>query len=615
MGQDSKLTLQKPLRVWPGVVIVILQWVLRFGVPVVQPEALYVGVMAGMACGPLVLIWWLFFSRAPWLDRIGAVVLMTAALFVTPYIAHKSISTGAMGMLFYLLVIPLLSLAFVLWAVAARRLSAVPRRVSMVATIFIACGVFGLIRTGGFTGDFDHDLAWRWSETPEERLLAEGEKLPPPLPPSPALEETPELPEASTAEETQEEEAASGMHEEPAAPSTEPVETKREVEAITEWPGFRGPNRDSVIRGVRIQTDWSAHPPVEMWRRPIGPGWSSFAVRGDFLYTQEQRGEDELVVCYNITTGEPVWSHSDVARFWESNGGAGPRGTPTLHGDRLYSFGATGILNALHAVDGTLVWSRNAALDTGTKIPGWGFASSPLIEDDLVIVAVAGQLAAYDLDTGEPRWFGPKHGEDYSSPHPVTIDGVAQIVLMSGSGTTSVAPNNGTVLWEHSLPQGTRIVQPAQTADGDILVSEGDQHGMRRIAVANGPDGWSIKERWRSIGLKPYFNDFVIHNDHAFGFDGSFLSCINLEDGERRWKEGRYGNGQLILLADQDIILVLSEKGELALVGAKTDQFTEFARHPAIEGKTWNHPVLVRNILLVRNAREMAAFRLSLAND
>jgi hypothetical protein len=137
--------------------------------------------------------------------------------------------------------------------------------------------------------------------------------------------------------------------------------------------------------------------------------------------------------------------------------------------------------------------------------------------------------------------------------------------------------------------------------------------GLRRLALAHGAGGWTVEERWTSRGIKPYFNDFVVHEGHVYGFDNSILACVALEDGERKWKGGRYGHGQLVLLADQDLLLVLSEEGELVLVPATTEQFTELARFKAIEGKTWNHPVLAGDVLLVRNAEEMAAFRLATA--
>ena len=309
---------------------------------------------------------------------------------------------------------------------------------------------------------------------------------------------------------------------------------------------------------MRINTDWSASPPVELWRRPIGPGWSSFAVSGDLLYTQEQRGDDEIVACYRVSTGTPVWMHRDKTRFWESNAGAGPRGTPTLSNGRVYAFGATGILNALDAGGGAVVWSRNVASDTNRAVPDWGFASSPLVIDDVVIVAASGTLAAYDVATGKTRWIGPQHGGSYSSPHRATIDGVEQVLLLSPPGVISVAAANGALLWEHTW-EGGAIVQPALTADGDVLINAMSAMGgvaTRRLAVKRGSAGWSVEERWTSRGLKPYFNDFVVHKGHAFGFDGSILACIDLADGNRKWKGGRYGQGQLVLLPDQDVLLV-----------------------------------------------------------
>jgi hypothetical protein len=566
-AQTIESTRQRPLRLWPGVVIVLLQWLTWFALPVIAPDFESFAVVTG----PIgALVWWVFFSRAPWSERVGAILLMVAALAATPYILHESVRAGNMGNQFFVYAPAYLSLGFVAWAVVTRNLPDRLRRAAMVATILLACGGFALLRNDGLSGEGVPDFTWRWAETAEERLLARAGDEPRSLTPAPAA-------------------------------------------AVTEaaWPGFRGPDRDGSISGARIATDWSASPPVELWRRPVGPGVSSFAVGGDLLYTQEQRGDDEIVASYSVTTGEPVWRHRDAVRFWDSHVGAGPRGTPACSGGRIYTLGATGIVNALDAADGALVWSRNAAADTGKEVPGFGFTSSPLVVDDVVIVAVAGQLVAYDTATGDRRWSGPEQGGGYSSPHLLTIDGVAQVVLLNGAGATSVAPADGTLFWEHTWP-GYSYLQPALTADGDLLISDIEfmPSGMLRLAVTRGPGGWTVEERWSSRGLKPHFSDFVVHEGHAFGFDGSILSCIGVEDGERKWKGGRYGHGQLVLLRDQDVLLVLSEQGDLALVAATPDGFKELARFPAIEGRTWNHPALVGDVVLVRNGQEMAAFRL-----
>jgi outer membrane protein assembly factor BamB len=620
---------RKPLRLWPGVVLAIAVAVGRFVLPAVSQDYMQYGIIGGVIGSLVVLLWWLLFSRAPWIERLGALVLMGGGIAGTRLILHESIRTGAMGMLFYILVIPGLAIAFVAWALATRNLPDATRRWTMVATILAACGFWTLLRTGGFSNEFEHDWAWRWSPTPEERLLATEKDAPPPPPAvaPPAVAEPPATtagtppaaaPSPVTAEKPEESPApgtAGATAAPPAATATAPAPA--EAKTAADWPGFRGPRRDGIIPGVQIRTDWSAAPPVQIWKRPVGPGWSSFAVQGDRLYTQEQRGEDEVVSCYKVSTGEPVWRHKDRARFWESNAGAGPRGTPTLANGRVYTFGGTGIVNALDAGTGAVYWSRNAAADTGAKTPGWGFASSPLVLGDTVIVAAAGYLVAYDTASGNPRWYGPKTGSGYSSPHRATIGGVEQVVFLNGAGAIGVSPTDGKVLWEHKWP-GDAIVQPGLTPEGDVLIGSATgmngNIGMRRVALTQGPDGWTVQERWTTTGIKPYFNDFVVHEGHAYGFDGNLLACVDLEDGARKWKGGRYGAGQLVLLPEQDLLLVLSEQGELALVRAAPDQFTEVAaRVPAIEGKTWNHPVLAGDVLLARNAEEMAAFRLALA--
>ena len=620
--QNVASRLQNPLRLWPGVALAGLVLLARFGLPVAMPEAQILGMEAGLVglfgsvIGTLaIIVWWLFFSRARWSERLGALAMMVVAVIATRAVAHESITGAGMGALLYIMAIQVMSLALVLWAVAAGSLPLAARRASMVATLLVACGLFAVVRTDGVTSDLlGSDFRWRWTPTAEALLLAQSANEPEPVPAAPVVEAPKETPAPAAVAAPAVPAPAAGE-----APATGLAMSGRRAApergpSRVEWPGFRGPDRDSVIHGLRINTDWSASPPTQIWRRAVGPGWSSFAVSGDLIYTQEQRGDDEVVSCYRLSTGEPVWRHRDPARFWESNGGAGPRATPTIHDGRIYSHGATGVVNALDETTGKVVWSHNTSTDTGRKVSDWGFSSSPLIIDDVVIVAAAGTLAGYDLTTGKQRWTGPKYGGSYSSPHRVTIDGVVQALLLGGPGAISVDPATGATLWIHEWVPGP-IVQPAILPDGDIVIhaltATGGQ-GTRRLHVSQAAGKWKIEERWTSNGLKPYFNDFVVHKGNAYGFDGNILSSISLEDGKRNWKGGRFGNGQMVLLADQDLLLVLSEDGELALVSATPDKFTELARFPALNAKTWNHPVLVGDVLLVRNGEEMVAFRLAL---
>jgi outer membrane protein assembly factor BamB len=587
----------KPIRLWPGLIGLVLLCIARFGVKAVVPGfgGFALGMQWTLGIAGFILVWWMFFSRVRWLDRLGILVLMVAGVGTASLVRHPSM--GPFWLFAY--VVPTMCIALVVAATVTRGFPEGRRRAVMAAIILLASGVWTLVRMDGISGDHVARFGWRWARSPEERLLAravtsDSPVAPPVVPSAPPPKEQPAVVQTAA----------------PAVRMSAPAAVTPRVE----WPGFRGPDRDGLTRGIRIETNWSASPPVAMWRRPIGPGWSSFAVRGDLIYTQEQRGDDEVVACYRASTGAPVWVHRDAARFFEANAGAGPRGTPTLSGDRLYTFGATGIANALDATSGALIWSRDAAADTEVEVPYWGFSSSPLVVDDVVIVAVYGRLIGYDVATGKPRWLGPTGAGSYSSPQLATIEGIAQVVLMGGEGARSLSPADGKLLWEHRW-RGLPIVQPAMTSDGGLLISASSESGTRRLAVGHGAAGWTVEERWTSTSLKPYFNDFVVHNGHAFGFDGRILACIDLQDGARKWKGGRYGNGQLILLPEQDLLLVLTEEGELALVKATPDQFTELARLPAIQGKTWNHPVLVGNVLLVRNSEEMAAFRLTRASQ
>ena len=585
------------LRIWPGIAVAALLLIFRFGVKALVPgiQGFGYAVMGSLACTLLILLWWMLFSRARWTERLGGLGIILLGVGSAWLLKHPSMWLPWL----FAYALPVLMVAFVGWAAFTRDLPDRMRRATMVATIFVACAVWMFVRQDGINGDHNAKFGWRWAPSAEEKLLA-ATNGPDTLPASPAQSVSTPIAGSDSASPSPSASVQASPN------STLPIVVTREAE----WPGFRGPKRDGIVRGVKIKSDWTASPPVQVWHRPVGPGWSSFAVNGDLFYTQEQRGDAEVVACYKASTGQPVWAHKDAARFFESNAGAGPRATPTLSNGRVYTFGATGILNVLDANKGTVIWTKNISDDTGVKVPFWGFASSPVVIGDVVIVAAAGQLAGYDVATGHRRWLGPNGGGSYSSPQPVTIDGVQQVLLMSGAGIASLSPNDGKQLWQHAW-SGNSIVQPAVTTDGDVLITSQDS-GARRISVVHTGGTWSASEKWTANTLKPYFNDFVIHKGHAYGFDGRILSCIDLKDGQRNWKGGRYGNGQLILLPDQDLLLVLSEEGELALVRATPDQFAEIAKAPAIEGKTWNHPVLVRDTLLVRNSEQMAAFKLVL---
>jgi outer membrane protein assembly factor BamB len=470
-------------------------------------------------------------------------------------------------MMFTILWVPVISIVFVLWATITSSLSTHVRRWSMIVSIVLASGVWILLRNNGITGEFSPDLMWRWSQTSEERLIS---------------------------------------HERNGFLGVE--KTSVILDSVSEWPGFRGPNRDGVVKGLKIATDWTLSPPKEVWRRAVGPGCSSFSVSGNYFFTQEQRGEQECVTCYKLSTGEPVWIHSDSTRFWDSHAGAGPRATPTLHYGRVYTMGGTGILNALDATDGSLIWSRNAAADCETQPSGWGYTSSPLVVDSLVIIGIVGKLAAYDLKSGEPRWFGPDGGFGYSSPQLFTIEGIPQVVLMSQAGAISIEPASGKILWEYPWPVEDRILQPALIEGGDLLLCK-EYNDIRRISVSLNGGRYSMMDRWTSSAMKVDFNDQVIHNGYTYGYNGPYLTCIDLHDGKRMWKGDRY-RGWNILLADQGLVLILTEKGDIALVKAAPDKFTELGKIKAIEGRTWNHPALAGDVLLVRNSEEMAAFQL-----
>ena len=467
--------------------------------------------------------------------------------------------------------------------------------------------VFGLVfRMDGVSGEMFPKIAFRWSKTAEERAAT-------------LLEEAEESSGGAVSVEFPESPVAGGQME----------ELWKSEEG--DWPQFRGMNRDGVVRSATIPKDWAPKKPL--WKRPVGLGWSSFAIVGDCAFTQEQRGDFETVMCYAAQTGEPLWIHKNQAKFSEPLGGIGPRATPTFKDGLLYALGSTGILDCLEARTGRLRWTRNILEDAKAKNLQWGMAGSPLVYGDWVIVSPGGSdqssLVAYDKHSGKRIWGGGSSQASYSSPLVHRVQGEDQILVFNGEGLFAHRPADGAVLWKYEYTNMPKInvAQPLPLSDANlplswpslgksagaetarILLSTGYAKGSVLLDLAlSSKEEWSVKPAWHSRRLKPKFNNLVAKDGYAYGADEGILTCIDLQNGRKKWKDGRYGYGQLLLV--DNLLLILAESGDLVLVEANPEEFREVSRIRALKGKSWSHPAIGNGLLLVRNGREACAFLL-----
>ncbi len=380
---------------------------------------------------------------------------------------------------------------------------------------------------------------------------------------------------------------------------------------LTDFPQFLGPSHNAVITNIQLNTDWKKHPPELVWRQPIGDGWGGFAVVGNSAITQEQEDEWEKVVCYNLFTGKEKWTHRDNARYYTALGGLGPRATPTIDGKYVYTLGSTGILNCLNFETGEPIWSTNVFEENRANKPPWGISCSPLVYKQLVIVSAGGAVAYYK-DTGDIAWKGHRHQSGYSSPTLLTLAGTEQVVLFDNGLVTSHNPATGALLWRQPWPAAECAAQPTPLPENKLLISTAYGIGSKLFQISKGnPSGkFNVKLLWETIQFKVKFSTIIYHHGYLYGLDDGIFACINAANGKRQWKRGRYGHGQTLLISD--ILLVLTESGELVLLQPNPDEHKELARFQAINGQTWNNPALVGNYLLVRNNREAACYRLSI---
>src|SRR5262245_3530131 len=378
------------------------------------------------------------------------------------------------------------------------------------------------------------------------------------------------------------------------------------------WPDFRGPNRDGRYVEGPIRTDWPTAGLPLLWKQPIGAGYASFVVADGRAFTIEQRRRQEIVAAYDIETGRELWTHGWEASFEEAMGGDGPRATPTYHDGRIFALGAEGELRCLDARTGALVWRRNILAENGAANLQWGMSASPLIVDDKVIVLPGGasgkSVVAYRGATGEPVWRALDDQQAYTSPMLVTIDDVRQILVVSASRVIGLGVDEGRLLWEYpwSNFNGISVAQPIFLGNNRVFISAGYGKGAAVFELTRAGDRFTTRTIWENTRMKNKFTSSVLRDGFIYGLDEAILACVDAATGELKWKGGRYGYGQVVLAGDW--LVVLTESGEVALVKAVPERHEEVAKFPAIDGKTWNHPVIADVLLLVRNLKEMAAF-------
>lgn len=438
----------------------------------------------------------------------------------------------------------------------------------LAVAVYLSVRVDGTISAIGFPR-----LVWRWTKTSQPRL-----ELPPP-------------------------------------PKVLPAAAAVSVADIPDAPQFLGAERDGVVRGAKLARDWTQRAPRELWRQPVGAGWSSFAVAGGRACTQEQRGEDEVLTCYDVRSGRLLWALPHTAHFTQWQGGEGPRATPTVDRGLVFAYGATGILECAELATGRRVWSHDVLKTYALGNLEWGISASPLVVDEAVIVSGGAKrgptLLAFRRSTGDLLWQAGTDRASYSSPTLATLAG-RRVILSFNAGTlTAHEQVTGAVLlayaWsEEKIP---KAAQPVVLPDNRVFISAGYGAGCVMLRISGTADQkLEATQVWKNLRMKNQFNTVAVREGLLYGLDDGMLACVDAATGERKWKDGRYGSGQTLLV--DDLILIQSEEGPVVLAEAKPEGTRELGRLPALSSKTWNHPVLAGRYLLVRNDREAVAYEL-----
>jgi outer membrane protein assembly factor BamB len=385
---------------------------------------------------------------------------------------------------------------------------------------------------------------------------------------------------------------------------------------------YRGPRRDGRSSGPKLATDWKSKPPKPLWGpQPCGGGFAGFAVAGDYLVTIEQLRNQEMVVAYERKSGKVAWTLAYEALLSDTQGGDGPRATPTVKDGRVYSLGGQGDLYCIDAASGKPIWNANILADGEASNVQWGMAGAPLVVAEKVIVNVgkgkpgASGLVAYDRDTGKRIWGSPNpYAAGYSSPHLAELGGVTQVLLFDGHGIAGYELKKGEELWrqEWSTNQGINVSQPQPLGGDKLFVSSGYVVGGGVFDIAFKDGKWNAVKKWKSPrSLQCKFTSPVLHDGFLYSLSDVYLACADPATGKIQWKGPDFGYGQVV--ARDDLLIVLSETGSVFLVRMDPKKYVELGKFEVFDEKTWNTPALAGDVLYLRNHRQMAAYKLPLA--
>jgi outer membrane protein assembly factor BamB len=378
-----------------------------------------------------------------------------------------------------------------------------------------------------------------------------------------------------------------------------------------DWPWFRGTSREGTASSEGLLPAWGEAGPRELWRREIGGGYSSVSAVGDRLYTMVSEGEEEAVICLDAATGKTLWS-TVIGPTGEAFPENGPRSTPTVAGDRLFTATSQGVVAALATRDGSLIWKRDLA-EWGPP-PRFGYSTSPFLDGDLVIVEGGSEesdgVYAFHRDSGELAWSALEGPAGYSTPIAIEIAGVRQYVFFRRAKAEVVSlATDGAVLWRFPTEGLAIIVSPVFVPPDKVFVATSDDvFGGLMLQVSRRDGAFDVSELWRERLMRTHFNAAVAVGGHLYGFDNSTLRCLDAETGEKLWAKRGFGKGSLV--AAGDLLFVLADDGTLALVAADPAGYRELGRVQAMRGRSWTAPTVARGRLYARDFDEMVSFDL-----